>query len=73
MSDFHNYILHKLASKVHREVSDEGGNCKRGGDESEKLESQWMTFPIKKRINTELFIDRNKGVYIQKGYKETDQ
>jgi len=32
-----------------------------------------MTFPIKKRINTELFIDRNKGLYIQKGGKETDQ
>jgi len=28
----------------------------------EKIESQWMTFPIKKRINTELLIDkRNKG------------
>jgi len=32
-----------------------------------------MTFPIKKRINTELFIDRNKGLYIQKVDKETDQ
>jgi len=32
-----------------------------------------MTFPIKKRINTELLIDRNQGLYIQKGDKETDQ
>jgi len=32
-----------------------------------------MTFPIKKRIDTELFIDRNKGLYIQKGDKEKDQ
>jgi len=32
-----------------------------------------MTFPIKKRINTELFIDINKGLYIQKLDKETDQ
>jgi len=31
-----------------------------------------MTFTNKKRINTELFIDRNKGLYIQKGDKETD-
>jgi len=30
-----------------------------------------MTFPIKKRINTELFIDRNKGLYMQNGAKET--
>jgi len=32
---------------------DKGRKCERGGDESEKLESQWMTFLIKKRINTE--------------------
>jgi len=32
-----------------------------------------MTFPIKKRINTELFIDSNKGLCIQKEEKETDQ
>jgi len=31
-----------------------------------------MTFPIKKRINTELFIDGKMGLYIQKGDKETD-
>jgi len=29
-----------------------------------------MAFPIKKRIITELFIDSNKGLYIQKGDKE---
>jgi len=29
------------------------------------------TFPIKKRINTDLFIDRNIGLYIQKGDEET--
>jgi len=29
-----------------------------------------MTFPIKKIILTELFVDRNKGLYIQKGDKE---
>jgi len=52
---------------VRQEASDE-----RGADERDKLESQWMTFPIKKRINTELFIDRNKGLYIRKGDKETD-
>jgi len=32
-----------------------------------------MTFPIKKRINTELFIDRNKGLYIWKGDNEMNQ
>jgi len=32
-----------------------------------------MTLPIKKRINTERFIDGNKGLYIQKGDKEADQ
>jgi len=32
-----------------------------------------MTFPIKKRINTELFIDRNNRLFIQKGDKEMDQ
>jgi len=32
-----------------------------------------MTFPIKKRINTELFSDRKQGLYIQKGDKEKDQ
>jgi len=32
-----------------------------------------MTFLMKKRINTELFIDKNKGLYIQKGDKETDR
>jgi len=28
-----------------------------------------MTFPIKKRINAKLFIDRNTGLYVQKGDK----
>jgi len=32
-----------------------------------------LTFPVKKRINSELFIDGNKGLYIQKGDEETDQ
>jgi len=32
-----------------------------------------MAFPIKKRINTELFVDTNKGLNIQKEDKETDQ
>jgi len=32
-----------------------------------------MNFPIKKRINTELFIDGNMGLYIQKVDKEMDQ
>jgi len=31
-----------------------------------------MTFPIKKRINTELFIDRNKG-FIYKIVKLTEE
>jgi len=62
--------LPKLASKEHQEALDEDGNCKRGGDESDKLEFQWMTFPINKRINTELFVDRNKGLYIQKADQE---
>jgi len=31
-----------------------------------------MTFPIKKRINTELFIDGNKGLYIHNVDKETE-
>jgi len=29
-----------------------------------------MTFPIKKRINTELFIDRKQELHIQKGDQE---
>jgi len=29
-----------------------------------------ITFPIKKRSNTELSIDRNEGLYVQKGDKE---
>jgi len=32
-----------------------------------------MTFPIKKRINTELFIDKKQGLYIHMEGKETDQ
>jgi len=32
-----------------------------------------MTLPVKKRINTELLIDRNKGLYVQKVDKERDQ
>jgi len=32
-----------------------------------------MAFRIKKRISTELFIERKPGLYIQKGDKETDQ
>jgi len=32
-----------------------------------------MIIPIKKRINTELFIDGNKGLYIQKVDKETNR
>jgi len=32
-----------------------------------------MTFPIKKRINTELLIDRKQGLYKQKGDKEMNQ
>jgi len=32
-----------------------------------------MTFSIKKRINTKVFIDRKQGLYIQKVDKETDQ
>jgi len=28
-----------------------------------------MTFPIKKRINAELFIDKKQGLYIQEGDK----
>jgi len=31
-----------------------------------------IPFPIKKRINTELFIDRKQGLYVQKGGKEMD-
>jgi len=61
-----------LAGKVRREAA-VGKNCELGEAESNKLESQWMTFPIKRRINTELFIDRNKGLYKQKGNKEMDQ
>jgi len=37
---------------------------------SEMSEILVMAFPIKKRINTELFIDSNKGLFIQKGDKE---
>jgi len=37
-------------------------------------ESGWkpamMTFPIKKRINTEFFIDKRAALYIQKGYRK---
>jgi len=32
-----------------------------------------MTFPIEKRINTELFIDENEGLHIHRVDKETDQ
>jgi len=31
-----------------------------------------MTFPIKKRINAELFIDGKQGLYIQNGNEEKD-
>jgi len=30
-----------------------------------------MIFPIKKRIKTELFLDRNRGLYIQNDIKKT--
>jgi len=32
-----------------------------------------MTVPIKKRINTELFIDGKQGLYIQKGDREMEK
>jgi len=32
-----------------------------------------MTFPIRERINTELFIDGKQGLYLQKGDEKTDQ
>jgi len=32
-----------------------------------------MTFPMKKRIHTELFIDKKQGLYLQKLGKEMDQ
>jgi len=32
-----------------------------------------MTFPIKKRINTKLFIEGKEGLYMQKGDKEMDK
>jgi len=32
-----------------------------------------MTIPLKKRIDTGLFIDRKQGLYIRKGDKEIDQ
>jgi len=54
-------------------IIDKGGNCEQGEDESDKLKSQWVTFPIKKRINAELFIARNKGLYIQKRDEEMGQ
>jgi len=51
MNNFSEIISIIMVSKVRWEASDEGRSCERGGDESAKLESQWMTFPIKKRIN----------------------
>jgi len=63
------YLTKIVASKVHQE------------EENQKQNSwaimRWanitnMNFPFKKRINTELFIDSNKGLYIQKGDKKTD-
>jgi len=41
--------------------------------EMKKAKIPVVTFPIKKRINTEQFIDRIKGIYIQEVNKETDQ
>jgi len=32
-----------------------------------------MTFPIQKRINTDLFIERKQERFIYKNTKETDQ
>jgi len=41
---------------------------------NQRRKLQAMMLPVmKKRINTELFIGGNKGLYIQKGVKETDQ
>jgi len=59
---------------VRCEVSYEGGNCKQRGDESNQLESQWTDdLPNQEMNDTELFFDENKGLYKNKGDKETDQ
>jgi len=51
----------------------EGRNYERWRDDRDERNIAVMTFPIKKRIITELFIDRNNGLYIQKGDKETGE
>jgi len=58
---------------VRQEASDKGKSCKRGEDESDKVECQWMTFPIKERIVLNCLLLETMGLYKQKGGKETDQ
>jgi len=62
-----------LASKVHREEYNWRRKLRAMMRRAFWARIPVMTFPIKKRINTELFIDKKQGVYIQKGGKEMDQ
>jgi len=43
-----------------------GARTEAGGEWSRSLNPSGRPFPVKKRINTELFIDREKMLYIQK-------
>jgi len=56
-------------SGVSGRVENGGGNCER----MQKAKIPVKTFPIKKRINTELFIDGKIGLYIAKVKEGSDQ
>jgi len=54
----------------HRNGCDNGTEA--GGEVIVELKSQLKTLPIKKRINTELFIDREMMLFIQSDQEISD-
>jgi len=55
---------------VRQEASDKGKSCKRGEDESDKVESQWMTFPIKDRIVVNCLLLETRGFIYKRDVKK---
>jgi len=64
LSDTTNKVI--LARSLLRRRNGCNDGTEVGGEVIVELKSQLETFPVKKRINTELFIDREMMLYIQK-------
>jgi len=70
---FESFTGKKIASKVRREEYNGRPKLKGMMRGAKRANITVMTFIIKKRIDTELFIDRKQGLYIHKRDKETNQ